>query len=564
MIYSTEFKRSEDKVAKAAILAVDDDRVVLNSVERDLRQKYGREYRVVKAESGAQALEVLQQLKERNESMALFVVDQRMPQMNGVEFLEQAMRVYPEARKVLLTAYADTEAAIYAINKVSLDYYLMKPWDPPEENLYPVLDGLLDEWKTQVQLPFDGIRVLGTLWEPACHQVKDFLARNSIPYQWLDLERDAEAARLVDSTGLSATKLPILLFPDGAFLIQPTLSEIAEKAGLRTRAEKPLYDVVIIGGGPAGLSTAVIASADGLKVLLVERQAPGGQAGNSPKIENFLGFPSGISGSEFTRRAVTQARRFGTEILTTQEVRRVRCEGNTRIVTLGDGSEVAAKIVLIATGAWFHTLDLPGIERWNGAGVYYGAAHTEAANYQDQDVIVVGGANSVAQAMLYLARFARSVTVLVRGESPTWSRYLDVAIRANEKITLRAHCELVEIRGDGKISEICLRNNQTGELQMLPASAVFVFIGQKPQSAFVGDLVLCTESGHIRTGLDLVKDGKRPPGWTLNRDPLLLETSVPGIFAAGDVRNGTKHGVAAATGDGNAAVSLFWQYLSTI
>ncbi len=551
-------------VPKASIIAVDDDVTVLNSVERDLRQKYGRDYRILKAESGAAALDVLQQLKQRDETVALFVVDQRMPQMVGVEFLERAAELFPEARKVLLTAYADTEAAINAINVVSLDYYLMKPWHPPEEHFYPVLDELLEEWRTNVQLPFEGIRFVGAMWSSASHEMKDFLARNSVPYRWLDFERDDEARRLLESAPSGSPKVPVLFFPDGRMLVQPTLQEVADKVGLRTRAEQPFYDIVIIGGGPAGLSAAVYASADGLKVLLIERQAPGGQAGSSPKIENFLGFPSGISGSDLTRRAVTQARRFGTEILTAQTVTGLRSEGNTKIVTLADGSELSSKIVLIATGALFRTLDLPGIERWNGAGVYYGAAHTEAANCQDQDVVVVGAGNAAAQGLLFLSKYARRVTVLIRGSEPTWSKYLDVAIRANEKIELLFNTELVEVHGDQKMREVSLKKSQSGEIRSLPADAVFVFIGQKPQSDFVGDLVLRTESGHILTGLDLMKDGKRPPNWPLRRDPLLLETSVPGIFAAGDVRNGTKHGVAAATGDGNAAVSMFWQYLATV
>ncbi len=550
---------------KAAIVAVDDDSAVLNAVERDLRQKYGRDYRIIKSGSGEQALEVLHQLKQRGERVALYVVDQRMPQMTGIQFLEQARLVFPEARKVLLTAYSDTEAAIQAINKIGLDYYLTKPWDPPEEHFYPVLDGLLDDWKANVKQPYEGIRVAGTLWSSACHEVKDFLARNSIPYQWLDVEHDEDASRLVESACKEATHtIPVLFFPDGSTLISPTYHQLAEKVGLQTRAEKPFYDVIVIGGGPAGLSASVIASADGLKVLMIERQAPGGQAGNSPKIENFLGFPNGISGGDLTRRAVTQARRFGAELLSTQEVKCIRLEGNTKVVTLSDGSEVSAKIVLIATGAWFRTLVLPGADRWNGAGIYYGAAHTEAANYLEQEVIVIGGANSAAQAVLFLSKYASKVTVLMRGAAPTWSRYLDVDIRSNPKVQILFDTELVEIHGDEKIREIRVKSNQTDELMELPAAAIFVFIGQKPQSDFVADLLQRSASGHILTGPDLVKAGKRPPNWPVDRDPMLLETSVPGIFAAGDVHNGTKHGVAAATGDGNTAVSLFWQYLSTI
>lgn len=549
---------------KASILCVDDDRSVLNSVERDLRQKYGREYRILKADSGVSALNAVQQLKQRGEAVALLVADQRMPEVTGVQFLEEAARLFPDARKVLLTAYADTEAAIEAINRVGLDYYMMKPWDPPEEHFYPVLDGLLEEWMMSVRMPYEGIRLVGTLWSSNCHDIKDFLGRNSIPYRFHDVEQDEEAARLLLATGTEESSCPVLFFPDGTTLVSPSVQILAEKIGLRIHAEKPFYDVIIIGGGPAGLSAAVYGSADGLKILLIERQAPGGQAGNSPKIENYLGFPGGISGSELTRRAVTQARRFGTEIITTQTVTGVRSEGNTKIVTFSDGTEIGARIVLIATGAWFRTLQLPGIERWQGAGVYYGAAHTEAANYRDQNVIVIGGANSAAQGMLFLARYARKVTVLIRGDSPDWSQYLDEAIRSHEKIELRLHSDLVEIHGEEQIHEVVVKNNQTGVDECLPAAAVFVFIGQKPQSDFVAGLVQRSETGHILTGLDLVRNGKRPPGWTLERDPLMLETSVPGIFAAGDVRNGTKHGVASATGDGDAAVSLFWQFLSTI
>jgi len=552
-------------VARVSIIAVDDDRPVLNSVERDLRQKYGRDYRVLTAESGGAALDILQQLTQRGETVALFVVDQRMPQMTGLELLERAAAIFPDARKVLLTAYADTEAAINAINRVGLDYYLTKPWDPPQEHLYPVLDALLDDWRTNVQLPFEGIRVVGAMWSPESHEVKDFLARSSIPYRWMDIERDDEARRLLESVTTGITKVPVLVFPDGGVLVQPTPEQVAARAGLRTRAENPFYDVIIIGSGPAGLSAAVYASADGLSVLLIERQAPGGQAGTSPKIENFLGFPSGISGGDLTRRAVTQARRFGTEILTAQTVTGIRSDSNTRIVTLSDGSEVVSKVLLIATGAWFRTLDLPGIERWNGAGVYYGTAHIEAANYKDQEVVVVGAANSAAQAMLFLTKYAARVRVLIRGSEPAWSAYLDAAIRSQERIELLFNTELVEVHGDNQaMSEVIVKNNQSGEHSSLPAAAAFVFIGQKPQSDFIGDLVRRAASGHILTGLDLVMDGKRPPNWPLQRDPLPLETSVPGIFAAGDVRKGMKQGVAAAAGEGSAAVSLFWQYLATV
>jgi len=457
----------------------------------------------------------------------------------------------------------DDDWAEHAINAVGPDDYLMKTRNPADERSYPVLDDPLEERQNSTPLPFRGICVVGAMWSSACHDVKDFLARSSIPYQWLDIERDEEGRRLLHVACGNETKVPVLFFPDGSVLVQPILQQVAEKAGLHTHSERTFYDVIIIGAGPAGLSAAVYASADGLKVLLIERQAPGGQAGSSPKIDNYLGFPGGIPGGELMGHAVTQAKRFGTEIVTTQTVTAVRSDGNTKTVTLSDGSTVSAKIVLIATGAWFRTLDLPGIERWTGAGVYYGAAYTEAANCKDQDVIVVGGANAAAQAMLYLSTYARKVTVLIRSK-PDWSQYLDVAIRSNAKIELLLNTELVGVAGENIIRAVTVRNNTTGEARVLPAQAVFVFVGQKPQSDFVAGLVLRTESGHILTGLELVKDGKHLVGWPLTRDPLLLETSVPGIFAAGDVRNGTKHGVAAAVGDGDAAVSLFWQYLATI
>lgn len=550
-------------MAKPVIIAVDDDHAVLNSVERDLRQKYARDFRVLKADSGARALEALDQLKQRGDNVALFVVDQRMPEMNGVQFLEQALKLYPDARKVLLTAYADTEAAINAINRVGLDYYLMKPWDPPQDNLYPVLDSLLDDWRNNVKLPFEGIRICGALWSPESHDVKDFLGRNAVPYQFLNIESDTAARDMAARANAGAVRVPTLFFPDGSALVAPTPEQLAHKVGLRTQASRPFYDVVIIGGGPAGLSAAVYASADGLKVLLIERQAPGGQAGNSPKIENYLGFPGGISGGDLTRRAVAQAQRFGAEILTLRSVNALRAEGHTKIVTLDDGSEIAAKIVLIATGQWFRTLPLPGIEKWHGRGVYYGAAHTEASYYADQDVVVVGAANSAAQGILFLAKYARSVTVLIRSE-PDWSNYLDEPIRTHPRVSLLMRAELREVVGEDKIEAIVVENRDTGERRTLPAAAVFVFIGQKPQSDFVKGTLVMTPDGHIRTGLGLVRNGKRPDGWTPDRDPLMLETCIPGVFAAGDVRDGTRHGVAASVGDGDAAVSNFWQYLSTI
>lgn len=550
-------------MAKPTILAVDEDSAVREVVDRDLRERYSREYRIVHTHSAREAIEVLREMRRRSEPVALLIADQRMPEMSGVEFLQEAIQLHPQARKVLLTVYADTDSAVSAINKVGIDYYLTKPWDPPQEFLYPIVDELLDEWRTSVELPFEGIRVVGAMWSPECHEMKDFLARNGLPYRWLDIERSDEGKALLASVSADAGKLPILFLPGGGVLVRPKPEEVAERTGLQTQAEQPFYDVIVIGSGPAGLSASVYASADGLRVLLVERHAPGGQAGNSPKIENFLGFPSGISGSDLTRRAVAQAKRFGTEILTTQEVMRIRLEGDVKVVTLDDDSEVSARMVLIATGAWFRMLDLPSADRWTSAGVYYGAAHTEAAHCGDLDVMVIGAGNSAAQGILHVAQFAQRVRVLIRGNKPTWSHYLDVAIRAHPKIELLLGTELADIRGEQHIREVTIRARDSGEERDLPCGAIFVFIGQYPQTQFLGDLVERTESGHILTGLDLVKDGRRPNDWPLQRDPLLLETSVPGIFAAGDCRSGAKNGVAAATGDGNVAVSSFWEFLST-
>ena len=549
-------------MTKPVILTIDDDPMVLSAVDRDLRKKYGPDYRIVPINIGSAALDFIRQLHKRDDVVALFLVDQRMPNMTGVEFLEQASLLYPEAKKVLLTAYADTEAAIQAINKAGLDYYLMKPWDPPEEHLYPVLDELLTEWKSSGHMPYDGIRLAGTLWSPASHTVRDFLTRHLIPYQWLDVEFDSKARRLVEGYNGGELSLPTLFFPDGAVMVNPNLRELADKVGLKTQASLPYYDLVIIGSGPAGLSAAVYASSEGLTCLVVERETPGGQAGSSPRIENYLGFPSGISGSELARRAVTQARRLGAEILSTQEVCSITPQDAYYIVGLNDGSQVSCRAVLLATGATFHALRMPGAESLNGAGIYYGAAYTEARSYQGKDVFVIGGANSAGQGALYLSRFARKVTLIVRGEL-TAARYLVDQLQQNEKIEILLNTDLVEVHGNGKLEEIVVKDTGSGEMQTLKGDAMFVFIGVRPQSEFVADLVQRDEKGYIFTGPDLMVDGRRPAGWTLARDPYLLETSVPGIFAAGDVRYGTRHRVAAAVSEGGLAVALIRQYLKS-
>jgi len=552
-------------MTKPAIITVDDEPAVLNAIERDLRQKYGRDYRILKADSGAAALAALKQLQARGEVVALFLSDQRMPEMNGTQFLDQAREIFPDAKKVLLTAYADTEAAISSINRIGLNYYLMKPWDPPSENLYPVLDDLLDEWKAHTKQPYEGIRLAGALWSPESHTVKDFLARHLIAYQWLDVDKDPQAQALVAAHGQGGQKLPVIQFPDGTVLVNPPLRDLAAKIGMQTRAEAKLYDVIIIGAGPAGLAAAVYGCSEGQSVVVLEKGVPGGQAGNSPKIENYLGFPSGLSGMELARRALTQAKRFGAAILEATEVTQVRVEDKYRIVTLPDGSEIVGKALLIASGATFRELSAPGIKELTGAGVFYGAAFTEAAYFRDQPVFVIGGANSAGQGAMFLSRYASQVTMLIRRESQWSSKYLRDAEETNSKIERLFNTELVQVHGTpGKVEEIVVKNHVTGEINTLKGAAVFIFIGARPNSELVKGLVETNDKGFIITGMDLIFGGKRPKGWTLERDPFILETSVPGIFAAGDVRQGANNRVASATGEGGFAIAAIQQYLSTL
>jgi thioredoxin reductase (NADPH) len=545
-------------------LTLDDDPMVLNAVERDLRRKYAQDFRLIKAESGGSALAALQELLKRNHVVSLFLVDQRMPQMSGVQFLEQARLLYPEAKRVLLTAYADTEAAISAINLVDLDHYLMKPWDPPEERLYPVLDELLTDWKAHVRLPYEGIRVAGTLWSLATHEIKDFMVRHQLPYQYLDIESDSKARALVERHNGGELKIPTVFFPDGTVLVEPSIKQIAEQAGLPTEAKMRFYDLVIVGAGPAGLSAAVYASSEGLDCLLIEKHAPGGQAGSSPKIENYLGFPMGISGGDLTRRAMTQARRLGAEIVTAQQAASIRLQHQYKIVTLSNGTEVSCDALLLATGAFFNTLKMPGAAGLSGAGIYYGAAHTEAYYYTDRDVFVVGGANSAAQGALFLSRYARKVTVLVRGSEMIAAQHLVNALRENSKIEICLDTDLAEVHGKSKLEAVTIRNTKTRREEKLPAAALFVFIGVRPQSELVAGLVRCDTNGYVLTGPDLLREGKPPEGWPLERDPFPFETSVPGLFAAGDVRLGTIHRVVSATSEGGAAVAMIRQYLKTL
>lgn len=553
-------------MAKPVILIVDDEPQVLNAVERDLRAHYRGDYRIIKSGSGNEALTTVKQLKQRNSPLALFLVDQRMPEISGTEFLAEAIKFFPEARKVLLTAYADTEAAITSINSIGLDYYLMKPWDPPEHNLYPVLDDLLSDWAANVTLPYEGIRVAGTLWSATSHTVKDFLARNQIPYQWLDIEKDKEAETLVNAVNQGDHRLPVVFFPDGMTMIDPNILELAKMVGLQTEAAKPFYDLVIVGGGPAGLAAAVYGGSEGLQTVMIEKEATGGQAGTSSRIENYLGFPRGLSGLDLARRATSQAQRFGVEILRAQEAVSVRVEDPYRYVKLRDGTELSSHVVLIATGVSVRRLEVPGVNNLTGAGVYYGAALTEAAYYRGQDVFVVGGANSAGQGAMFFSRYARSVTMVVRSSSLAkgMSQYLVDQIGRTENIQVMLRAEVVEAIGDDRLEAIRICNVDTGEVNTYPAAAMFIFIGAVPHTGLVAGLVEQDSAGFIITGPDLIVDGNRPKGWTLNRDPFLLETSVPGIFAAGDVRHRSIKRVASAVGEGAVAVALIHQYLKTV
>ncbi|ELS05366.1 thioredoxin reductase [Xenococcus sp. PCC 7305] len=555
-------------MSKPAIVTVDDDLEVLQAIARDLRKQYGDRFRIIRANSGASAIETLEQLKLRNETVALLVSDQRMPEMNGVEFIEQATVIFPEAKRVLLTAYADTDAAIRAINSAKLDYYLLKPWDPPEEQLYPVLDDLLDDWLSVYRPDFAGIRVIGDRWSPCSHNVKDFLARNQIPYQWLDIEREAEAQRLVDYAANNGEKpqLPLVILGDGAQLQQPTTLELAEKIGLQTQAEQPFYDLVIVGGGPAGLAAAVYGASEGLSTVMIEKQAPGGQAGSSSRIENYLGFPVGLSGGDLARRGVTQAKRFGVEILTPQEAIGVRVENSYRIVTLADGSEITCHALLLATGVSWRRLNISGCEKLTGKGIYYGAAKTEAIACKNEQIYLIGGANSAGQAAMYFSQYASKVTMLVRGESLTksMSQYLIEQIAATPNIEVMVHTEVVAAKGESNLEYITLLHNDTGTTETVDAKSLFIFIGAQPATDWLDGVVMRDERGYIMTGADLKQNGKRCPGWHKEREPFLLETNVPGIFVAGDVRHQSVKRVASGVGEGSIAIMFIHRYLAEV
>jgi len=574
---------------KPVILAVDDDAPVLRAVERDLRSRYGKEYRIVAATSGAEALEAVRQLTVRGGAIGLFVVDQRMPGMTGIEFLAQAIELQPDAKRVLLTAYADTDVAIKAINSIRLDQYILKPWDPPEEKLYPVLDDLLSDWVADFRPPFEGLRLLARRWSPRGHDIRDYLTRNQVPYAWLDPEADEEGRRLaislmetVDGQGTAATvavtageaqaaspeelAIPIILFPDGSVLRDPTNLQIAEKVGLQIRAALPFYDLAIVGGGPSGLAAAVYGASEGLKTVLIEREAPGGQAGTTSRIENYLGFPAGLSGGDLARRGLAQARRLGAEILSPLEVVGIRRDDPYRIVTLGDGSEISCQAVVVATGVSYRQLEIPNAARLAGAGIYYGAATTEAILYRELDVAVVGGGNSAGQAAVYLSRFANSVKVLIRGPdlTATMSQYLIEQMAALPNVEVRPYVQVVAVDGGQQLERATLETIPDGVREEMELAALFVFIGQTPRTDWLEAAVLRDKAGFVLSGREALDHGKPPPGWGTDREPFLLEASVPGVFVAGDVRYRSVKRIASAVGEGAMAVQFVHQYLATL
>ncbi len=552
-----------DPMSRPVILAVDDDPQVLAAVRRDLRNHYGSAYQVMAASSGAEALETVQELKNLSKTVAAFVVDQRMPEMSGTEFLMAADQVFPQAKRLLLTAYADTEAAIQAINDVGLDHYLLKPWSPPEERLYPILDDVLDDWQANADVPFDGIRVLGTTWSPATYEAKAFLARNEVPYRFIDIERDSDASAAVASATGATSDLPIVFLQDDTVLINPSKHELANAAGIHSTPESPFYDLAIVGGGPAGLAAAVYGASEGLSTVLIEREAPGGQAGTSSRIENYLGFPKGISGADLARRAIAQATRLGAELITAAEVAAVRSDSTVKTLIMTDGTELKCRALLIASGMTVRRLDVPGYSRFEGAGVYYGAAATEASTYRDRHVYIIGGANSAGQAAVMFSKTSSKVTMVVRSNDLRlkMSQYLVDQIAAIENIEVLLSRRVVEVAGTEHVEEIRLENVDTGEEETREASALFVFVGAVPHSAFLEDTVAMNDRGFIYTGSDVTTFTS---DWSLSRDPYPLETSAPGVFASGDVREGAVRRVASAVGEGSVAVTMVHQYLDTV
>ncbi|MTE14931.1 FAD-dependent oxidoreductase [Nocardia aurantiaca] len=549
--------------AKPAILSVDDDPGVSRAVVRDLRRRYGADYRILRAESGADALEALREMKLRGQPVAILIADYRMPGMNGVEFLEQAMDLHPYARRVLLTAYADTNAAIEAINVVDLDHYLLKPWDPPEEKLYPVVDALLEAWRGDEHKPVTETKVVGHRWSARCSEVREFLARNQLPYRWYQVD-EPEGARLLTAANATEDQCPVIINPGGDVLIMPTDAQLAEGVGLNTDASSDFYDLIVVGGGPAGLGAAVYGASEGLRTVLVERTATGGQAGQSSRIENYLGFPDGLSGAQLADRARRQAVKFGAELITAREVVGLEACGSARVVRFADGGSVAAHSVLIATGVNYRHHPAPGVDEYTGRGVYYGSAMTEASDCADKDVYIVGGANSAGQAAVFLSRRAKAVHILVRGASleASMSHYLIQQIAQIPNIEVRTRTEVVAADGDDHLQRIVLRDNETGVEEKVDAERLFLFIGAAPETDWLDGIVKRDDAGYVLAGPDLMVDGERPAGWELPRPPQHLETSVPGVFVAGDVRSESAKRVASAVGEGAMAVMLVHRWLA--
>ncbi|HKB84763.1 MAG TPA: FAD-dependent oxidoreductase [Ignavibacteriaceae bacterium] len=548
------------------IIIIDDDIQVLRAIQRDVRKRFREEYKVLAAESASEALEALRELKTKNETVALFISDQRMPEMEGTTFLEKAREIYPDAKKVLLTAYSDIEAAIKAINTLRLDYYLLKPWNPPEEKLYPVLTDLLDDWQNNFIPELSGIKIIGYQWSPVSHRIKDFLTGNLIPYKWLDIELNKEAAELISSNKLESNELPAIFFEDGSILKSPNESELAKKIGLNSTASEELYDVVIIGAGPAGLAAAVYGGTEGLKTLMIERKAPGGQAGTSSRIENYLGFPAGLSGADLTRRALTQATRFGVELLSPCEVIDITTRDNYKILSLSNGIEIKSHTIIISTGVDYRTLDIKGVNELSGAGVYYGSAVAEAHSCKGKNVYMVGGGNSAGQAAMYLSAFAENVYIVIRRDSllSTMSHYLIDQINQTKNISIISNSIVTEVKGNKSLECVILQDIATGQQKTREAGALFIFIGARPMTDWIKLSIFKNPKGFIETGRDMLKYDNMSRVWKLKRDPYLLETCIPGIFSAGDVRAGAMNRVASAVGEGAMAIKLVHEYLAGI
>lgn len=545
------------------IIIVDDDEQVLRAIQRDISNKYRNQYRISATDSASEAIELIKELKLKNESVALFISDQRMPEMEGVTFLGKTKEIFPEAKLVLLTAYSDTDVAIRAINNLKLDYYLLKPWNPPDEKLYPIVDDLLDDWHAQYKPDYEGLRIIGFQWSPKSHRLKEFLSGNLIPYLWMDVEENTEAEKYLASTDVKLDDLPLVILKHGKWLTDPSLPELAAQIGLQQTASQKMYDVLIIGGGPAGLAASVYGSCEGLKTILVEKSNPGGQASSSARIENYLGFPKGLSGADLTRRAMAQTLRFGTEILTPKTVKSIHIQDGYKITEMTDGSQVNSRTVIIATGVEYTKLEIPGLEKFTGAGVYYGAASVEAHACKDEIVYIVGGGNSACQAALHICRFAKEVNIVIRRESitKTAANYLIKNISNTPNINVCTSTEVVVVDGENVLERITLKDVNTGEEKTVPAKALFIYIGAKPGTSWLNNLILKDEKGFIITGNELLKEKSFNTFWKLERKPLLPETNVPGIFACGDVRSNALTGISSAVGEGAMAIRFVRKYL---